>query len=508
VENQAASGPVVKTQYGELRGFYQDGLHVFKGIPYAVPPAGDLRWLPPQPVKPWKGIIEARDFGPIAPQSTRIINFTQENPIDEPQSESCLSLNIWTPALDRSKRPVMVWIHGGAFSRGSSSSPTYSGVVLAKRGDVVVVTINYRLGPLGFLLLDTLTQSGIPASGNEGVLDQIAALQWVQNNIGSFGGDPDNVTVFGESAGAMSIGCLLAMPLASGLFHKAILESGSNTVKFPDEAVQLSGKYLEIVGVDPKDVKALKSLSVEQLIAAQNKLAAALRIQGSILEPVVDGKILPEMPIEAVRHGSAKTISVLVGTNLEEAKFMAAMNPVKQKIDEAGLIKRWQEALPADLVPDLVEGCRRAMAKNGQMIGPDELAIALQTDRQFRIPAVRLVEGQSRNNQKVYNYIFTWKSPRAELGACHALEVGFVFGNLNPKFNGSGPKAQDLARKIQDAWIAFARTGDPTCESLGEWPQYGTERQTMMLGEKCHVEKAPYDDERLAWQPIPDKFLG
>jgi para-nitrobenzyl esterase len=503
-----ASNTTVVTEFGQINGAFQDGLYVFKGIPYAAPPLGAFRWLPPQPLRLWNDIYQAAQFGPIAPQNTRVTNFTQKNPILEPQSESCLTLNLWTPALDQAKRPVMVWIHGGAFNRGSSSSPTYSGVVLARRGDIVVVTINYRLGALGFLHLDQPSCGHLSATGNEGILDQISALHWVRNNIASFGGDPGNVTVFGESAGAMSIGCLLAMPQAAGFFHKAILESGSNTVKFPDEAVELTRKYLEILGVDPQNAKGLRALSVEQLLSAQDELSAALRIQGSVMEPVVDGTILPQMPIEAVRRGSAGKIPILVGTNLEEARFMLAMNPAMNKIDADGLVRRWQEVLPAEMVPGLIEGCRIALAHEGRPNDPPEIAIALQTDRQFRIPAVRLAEAQSGHNPNVYNYVFDWKSPMQKLGACHALEVGFVFGNLYSKFNGSGPKADSLAGKIQDSWIAFARTGNPSCFSLGQWPQYGAQRQTMILGEKCHVEKAPYEEERLAWTVVPDKYLG
>ncbi len=218
---------IVETKSGKIEGAYQDDLFVFKGIPFASPPVGEFRWLPPQPVKPWKSIRQAQAFGPTAPHNSGGLSLMAEYRLEEPQSEDCLYLNVWTPGLDSSKRPVMVWIHGGAFNRGSGSSPQYAGNSLAKRGNAVIVTINYRLGCLGFLNLDKVTGGKIPATGNEGLLDQIAALHWVQDNIASFGGDPGNVTVFGESAGGMSIGCLLAMPLARGLFHKAILQSGS-----------------------------------------------------------------------------------------------------------------------------------------------------------------------------------------------------------------------------------------------------------------------------------------
>ena len=230
---------LIETKSGKIKGSYQDGLYIFKGIPYAAPPVGEFRWLPPQPVKPWKGVRQAQTFGPIAPQNGAL-SLAPEYQVEEPQSEDCLYLNVWSPGADGSRRPVLVWIHGGAFNRGSGSSPMYPGTTLARRGNVVVVTLNYRLGALGFLHLKKLTGGRIPATGNEGLLDQIAALQWVRDNIAHFGGDPDNVTVFGESAGGMSIGCLLAMPQARGLFHKAILQSGSSTVKSLDEAIRLT----------------------------------------------------------------------------------------------------------------------------------------------------------------------------------------------------------------------------------------------------------------------------
>jgi para-nitrobenzyl esterase len=499
---------LIETKSGRIKGAFEEDLYVFKGIPFAAPPVGKFRWLSPQPVLPWKGTRESLTFGPIAPQIGSTSGPLQESPVDETQSEDCLYLNVWSPGLDDTRRPVMVWIHGGAFKLGSGSSPTYSGANLAKRGNVVVVTINYRLGPLGFLHLKNVTGGRIPATGNEGLLDQITALQWVRDNIASFGGNPDNVTVFGESAGAMSVGCLLAMPQARGLFHKAILQSGANTVKHLEEAIQLTEQLLIMLGLRTGDVDAIRALTVERLLAAQQELGVNLNIKGSILEPVVDGETLPELPIDAVRRGSADKIAILAGSNLEEAKFMARMDQGLIKIDDAGLVRRWQRVLPADLVPGLIEDYRKAMSQHGRDNSTPELALALQTDVQFRIPAIRLVEAQSRHNLPSYSYLFTWKSPVPALGACHTLEVGFVFGNLTAPFNGTGPAADKLADTMQEAWLAFARNGNPGCEILGNWPQYGNRRFTMVLGKECYLAEAPYDAERRAWDSIPNKFLG
>jgi para-nitrobenzyl esterase len=225
---------VVKISGGKIEGGHEDGLFIFRGVPYAAPPLGELRWLPPQPVKPWEGVRQAKTVGAMAPQNPLLETGIDALKIEGPQDEDCLSLNIFTPGLDNARRPVMVWIHGGAFIIGAGSQSIFMEGTLAKRGDVVFVSINYRLGALGFINLKEATGGKIPATGNEGLLDQVAALEWVHDNIASFGGDPDNVTLFGESAGAMSIGCLMAMPSARGKFQKAILESGAANTVSPD----------------------------------------------------------------------------------------------------------------------------------------------------------------------------------------------------------------------------------------------------------------------------------
>ena len=502
---------VVETKSGKIQGIYEEGLYVFKGIPYAAAPVKQRRWLPPEPVEHWSGVRPAQTFGTIAPQTSMQMNIMRQQYEEEPQSEDCLYLNVWSPGLDDSRRAVLVWIHGGAFSMGSGSSPMHPGSTLPKRGDVVTVTINYRLGPLGFLHLKETTEGRIPATGNEGLLDQITALQWVHDNIAAFGGDSENVTVFGESAGAMSIGCLLAMPKARGLFQKTILQSGANTVRPLGQAIKVAEKFLEILGVSHQDVNALRSLPVERLLSAQQELGSAIQrqnIKGAPTQPVVDEDTLPELPLDAIKSGSADNVVVLAGSNLEEAKLFAAMDQSLTNLGEAGLVRRVQRLLPPKYATELIESYRNARTKRDADTSPAEILMAIQTDIQFRIPDVRLIEAQCSQNLPAYNYLFTWKSPVPGLGACHALDVGFIFGTLNEEFHGSGPAAERLVRNMQDAWIAFARTGNPSCESLGNWPTYGNERKTMILGEECRVEDAPYEDERSAWDPIPSVFLG
>jgi len=506
---------ILETKAGKIEGYQRQGLHVFRGIPYAAPPVGERRWLPPGPVEPWSGVRQAQSYSAIAPQNIAEQGIFMEGRVEEPQNEDCLYLNVWTPGLDDARRPVLFWIHGGGFTGGSGSLPAYKGSRLAARGNAVVVTINYRLGALGFLNLNEVTGGRIPATGNEGLLDQIAALQWVRDNITAFGGDPGNVTIFGESAGGMSVGCLLAVPAAQGLFHKAIPQSGAtNTAQSLNDAAELAGQFLDILGLKANDVDALRSLTVEQLLAAQMELGPRMmklsQRTGLLLEPVIDGKILPSMPIDAVRNGSAKNIPVLVGTTLDEWKLLGMADQQLPALDEAGLVKRCQRLIPPENVDGLIETYRKALARRGVATTPAELFTAIQTDRVFRIPAIRLAEAQRSHNQSAYNYLFTWRSPlyNGALGACHALELGFLFGTYEATFSGSGPAADALSGNIQDGWLAFARNGDPSCESLGTWPAYGDRRETMILGEKCLVEEAPYEEERRAWDTIPDAASG
>jgi para-nitrobenzyl esterase len=508
---------VVEIESGKIEGNYLDGLYIFKGIPYAAPPIGELRWMPPQPVEPWEGIRPAQTFGTIAPQTVMENAALEVISVVEPQDEDCLYLNVWSPGLDDARRPVMVWIHGGAFNMGSGSQPTTDASKPAARGDVVVVSINYRLGLLGFLNLNVITDGGIPSTGNEGLLDQIAALRWVRDNIATLGGDPDNVTVFGESAGGMSIGCLLAMPQSEGLFRKAILQSGvGSTVSLLDGAVMLTGRFLEYFGLDSNDIDAIRSLTVEQLLLANEELKKQLArkededMRITVTAPVVDGDTLPEIPIDAIRKGSAAGVTVLAGTNLEEWKLLCLMDSALPNLDENGLTRRFQYYFPAEYIPGLLEAYRKARSARRVDTSIPEIYKAIQTDRMFRMPCLQFVEAQSLYNPSTYNYLFTWESPAlgGTLGACHGLDIGFVFGTYDPAFHGSGPEADRLSMKMQDAWLAFARTGNPGCESLGDWQPYEERRTTMILGKECYLAEAPYDEERRAWDSIPDVFTG
>jgi para-nitrobenzyl esterase len=500
---------IVNTNSGKLQGDFRDDLYVFKGIPYAASPIGNLRWMPPQPVKKWSGTRPAKEYGAIAPQAVM--------PAVGPgvpdfggfaQDEDCLFLNIWTPGLDNAKRPVMFWIHGGAFIMGSGTERFMEGGTLARRGDIVLVSINYRLGAFGFMNLKEITGGRIPSTGNEGLLDQVAALDWVRENIAAFGGNPENITVFGFSAGGMSVGCLLGMPLARGRFHKSINRSGSaNIIESVDSAVKISERYLKMFNLNGRDVDALRKLTTKQLFDSQQQLQIKLReteYKATPFQPVVDGEVIPEWPMQAIKKGSAKNVVCMAGTTLDEMRAMAEIDPAMRNMDEAGLSKRLSRILPPDLVPGLINAYRDALKKRGEKTAPSAVLGAINTDLIGRMPTIKLVEAQRDNGMPAYNYLFTYKSPAlgGALGAQHGLDNPFLFGGLDAEYTGLGPDVENLAVKIQDSCAAFARTGNPSCKSIGKWPVYGKDRMTMILDKKCRVEAAPYEEERKAW----DKF--
>jgi para-nitrobenzyl esterase len=490
----------VQTTYGKLRGEARGGHLAFLGVPYALPPVGELRFQAPQKPAAWSGVRDAIAFSCSAPQDPLAApGFKAEGP----ESEDCLYLNVYTPKADGARRPVLFWIHGGGFSHGSGAQPSYNGGPLAERGDVVVVSINYRLGALGYLYLGDHGGARWGAAANAGQLDQIAALRWVHDNIASFGGDPEQVTIFGESAGAVAVCTLLAMPEARGLFSKAIAQSGTaNRLGNTDTAAAITGRYLKTLGVEDGDPNKLRGLTVDALLRAQGPRGP--------LSPVVDGRSLPQRPISAVREGVAREIPLLVGTNRDEQKLYVSVP--RSAIDDAELERQVREQLPraaAARAGDVVAVYRKSRAARGLPSSNHDVADAVMTASRFRIPATRLCEAQLTHQPRTFLYQFDWESParRGELGACHGLEVPFVWGtvgkNGNPRFTGVGPEADHLSQQMMDAWLAFARTGDPSHPGIGAWPAYSTaERQTMIFGRHSGALAAPFEEERAAWDAL------
>jgi para-nitrobenzyl esterase len=512
----AAMDKVVTVAGGRVRGVRRDDLWSFSGIPYARAPMGSLRWRPPQPPVPWVGLHDASSFGPIAPQSAAVPGaFSPAGPdAVERQSEDCLTLNIWTPEVPEassqvSGRPVMVWIHGGGFTGGSGSLFLYRGGELARHGDVVVVTINYRLGALGFLGHGDLRDPD-GFTGNWGLHDQVAALRWVRDHISVFGGDAGNVTVFGESAGGFSVAALLGAPGAAGLFRRAIVQSGGVHVHTVAEAGRTGDRLATALGIARCDRSSLESVPAADLVAATEEVAKRRPDPGLIrlpFLPVVDGAFLPQHPLAAVEQGAASGIELLIGTNKDEATLFGLSDPSLASLDVAGLA-RWTENAAPDLPSgELIEIYRQARLARSEGVAPVDLWFATGTDGVFRWPSFQLAAAHGGQGNPTFVYLFEWESPAfgGVLGSCHALEVPFVFGAVRSPavqfFTGGGPEVEELSSVMQQAWLAFAHTGDPSHPALGYWPTWDpATRSTMVFGGHSGAVDGPRNEELSVWE--------
>ena len=491
-----STSPIVDTRYGKVQGTQKENVSVWKGIPFAQPPLGALRFRAPQPLEAWSGVHEATQFGSISPQTSTGSFGT----LPGPMSEDCLTLNIWSPSADDARRPVMVWIHGGSFVTGSGSTPWYNGTAFATQGDVVVVTINYRLGALGFLYLAEYAGEEYATSGNNGLLDQVAALTWVRDNISAFGGDPNNVTVFGESAGAMSIGALLAMPAAHGLFKRAILQSGAaHRVNSSRTAAEGTQSFLRELALGPNNIDRLLATPVDDILRAQGTLASSVQLRA--FSPVVDGVTLPKRSIDAIIDGSAAGVDVLIGTNLDEMKLFTLFDPNQQNVNTDLLTGLFGERA------NEVLATYAAQQHEAPLSTPWE---AFLTDRTFRIPAIRVAEQQAKHGASAWMYRFDWPTPvySGVLGACHALEIPFVFNTLRHQsaavLTGGADAPQSIADAMHTAWIAFAHGEDLThMKGLPEWPRYDIEqRATLLFNKECSVSHDPQSTTRTLWEGI------
>ena len=500
-----ATSTVVSAHAGKIQGqVTPNGVVAFKGIPYAAAPVGALRFQPPQPAKAWSGTLKALSYGKAEVQPPNAIAGTAPTQ----QSEDCLFLNVWAPKLDSSRRPVMVWIHGGGFKNGAGSDPLYDGANLARRGDVDVVTINYRLGPFGFLYLGALGGSAYAQSGNLGLLDQIAAVKWVRDNIAAFGGDPSNVTIFGESAGGMSVCALLGMPGSKGLFRHAIAESGAaNMVRDTTAASAVTTRFMTAAGVT--DLDGLKALTAPQMVAAESKMVDPSAQSEFVFGPVVDGVSLPQPPLQTIAAGGASGVDLMIGTNHDEIRLWTLAVPLLARLPLTVLAPRIPTVQGAINATSLASNPAVAASYSSRMPGATvgDVSMAVLTDAIFRVPSIRVAEAQSARRQNTWMYMFSWPSPTvAGARACHAIELPFVFGN----FKGQVAKLvgtqapQALSNTIQDAWAAFARTGNPNTSGVPSWKAYSTgARATMVFNTTTSQQDDPDAQNRMVWNGVP-----
>jgi para-nitrobenzyl esterase len=509
----AALSPVVEIASGKIRGAVAGGIHAFKGIPYGASTGGKNRFLPPQPVAPWAGTLDALAYRGQAPQSPARVKRRGEmdnilGPADDtPEVEDCLTLNLWTPGL-AGKRPVMVWLHGGAFAYGSGNRAVTEGANLAKRGDVVVVSVNHRLNICGYLHLADLGGERFAQSGNAGSLDMVAALEWVRDNIAAFGGDPSNVTIFGESGGGGKVSALLVMPAAKGLFHRAVIQSGA-AVRFTtrERANALTDAVIKQLGVS--GAEKLQDVPLDKLLGT---IVPASRAAGRraypLLDrydfgPVVDSAVVAQHPAEPSTSPLGDDIPLMIGGTAREASLF---------LDDDAV---WHRALGEDQLRDRIAAVAGpetdAALKLYRELLPGASAgdrlIAALTGSNFSVRTWLYAERRAaRGGASVYHYSLDWPSPFAggRMGAHHAMDLPFVFDTTDVPLSTKGADgAPELAAAMSATWAAFARTGKPDNPAIPAWPAYdAATRATMVFDTRCRVVNDPLREARLLWSRV------
>jgi para-nitrobenzyl esterase len=497
----APSGAVAETGYGRVEGRLEDGVFVFKGIRYGADTA-TTRFAAPAAPAPWEDVRPALDYGASCPQ-TPTGNpgglFTSWRPVPEPpMGEDCLFLNVWTPALaDGGKRPVMVWLHGGGFTTGSGSSTAYEGTRLARRGDVVVVTLNHRLNVFGYLALGHYGE-GFEDSSVAGVLDMVQALEWVRDNIEGFGGDPDTVTIFGESGGGAKVSTLMTTPRATGLFHRAVVQSGA-MLRFPEQAAARAAadRVVANLGLSAETIGQVRSLPVETI-------REALTDTGAATAPSVDGRTLTRHPFEPDAAPAGRDVPLMLGTNRTESSlFLGAADPAVFDLSWEGLEGAMSAAYPDRNVAAIIAGYRELAPQ----ATPSDVYFEATTDARWLAGHVQQAQRKTeQGGAPAYLYLFDWDTPvdGGKWRSPHALEIGFVFDNVanSETMSGVGEAQQRVADIMADTWIAFARTGDPNNPRIPHWPPYDLEqRPVMVLDESPEVvndargaQRALFDD--------------
>jgi len=503
----ASSRPVVETTAGKVRGYSARGILTFKGIPYAGSTAGPNRFMPPTKPQSWSGIRSSMYYGQVCPQGARTGWKNDEESFmfewdDGQPGEDCLRVNVWTPAADNRKRPVMVWLHGGGFSAGSGQElKAYDGESIARRGDVVLVSLNHRLNIFGYLNLSKYGQE-YASSANVGMLDLVVALEWVRDNIASFGGDPGNVMIFGQSGGGSKVSTLMAMPSAKGLFHKAAIESGSSLRQStPEDSEKLAAAVLEVLGLSRAQVSKLRDVPLEKLAEVQGEALrkafprSVIPGGGGGWRPTPDGRILPSQPFDPVAPAISAGIPLLVGTVLNEQTH-GINHPEYEEMTQDEVLRRARERFN-DRAEAVIAAYQRLYPKAKPF---DVLSVAFAA--QSRQNCVTQAERQvALAGAPVYTFWFTWQTPVLDgrPRAFHCSELPFVFNNTDraAAMTGGGPEARELGGRMSDAWIAFTRKGDPNHPGLPKWPSFtAKEGALMVFDNKCEVRMNPDGEAR------------
>jgi para-nitrobenzyl esterase len=498
----------VQTVFGRVRGVDNGGVKNFKGIPYGASTAGRNRFMPPRDPVVWSGVRDALAYGPSAPQREPSVQAAPE-PLSvasaglPPESEDCLVLNVWTPGVDDGgKRPVMLWCHGGAFSGGSGSSPGTDGTNLAKRGDVVVVSVNHRLNVLGFTFLGALGGARDPdlaLSGGAGMLDIVHALKWVRANIAEFGGDPDNVTVFGQSGGGRKVATLLAMPSAKGLFHRAIIESGA-TIELVEreQGTRVARELATSLGMSTPTLSALQAVPLDRLMSAYFETVRRMNVDQMTMgfSPIVDGEGVASHPFHPTASPVSADVPLIIGSTRTE--LTSQNDAAAFSLDEAGLRARI-ESLVGAASSEIIEIYRKA----NPGATPADLYFLIASDHRYTAPVMKIAERRAALGKgPVYLYYFRWESPYegGRLKSPHTIEIPFVFDNVaSSRLTANAPDAPALADKVSAAWIAFARTGDPNTPKLPTWPAFDAiNRPTMVFDNVSTVVDDPIREQRIA----------
>jgi len=497
---------IVETVSGRVRGKEERGVSVFKGIPYAAPPLGENRFRPPRKIEPWGGVRDALTYGNLAIQDDNAFNLPPDLlaifPLGgvEETSEDCLYLNVWTSGTSTAKRPVLFWCHGGAFIVGSGSSPWNDGTNLCRMDDVVVVSFNHRLGALGYLHLEDVAPD-FEGAGTAGMRDIVAALEWVRDNIARFGGDPGNVTIFGESGGGAKVSVLMALPAAKGLFHKAVIQSGpALQMATREDGTKTARQVLAELGLGDKDAGKLRSLPAEKILAAQG-VVQARAASGPIAErrrrgfnPVIDGTYFPGGPFNPEAPAVSAQVPLMIGSNKDEQALFLGHLP--------WVTGATFDNLPAAMQPYLGERSAEIVAKYHAAqprLPADQVGLILMGELSQRMPSLQMAERKlALQAADVFVYLFAWETPvlGGRLRSCHTLEIPFVFNTLEgAAITGTDPARLPLGETMARAWIAFAKRGNPG------WPAYDTKiRSTMVFDLQSRVENDPFGAERRAWE--------